>query len=153
MAGDGTGRRQALHRPILNFDSLSSDRRFVAVTAVVPNVSPPPTLILPLDGGPAIQICGGLCQPAWSPDGRYLYLQVASRSDLALNVRTVAIPIPPGETLPRLPPAAVQDSAEWAKVPGVKVIEQTNIAPSPDTSVYAYIKPSIHANLFRIPLR
>jgi WD40 repeat protein len=153
MARDGTGRRKALPGPIINFDSLSSDGRFVAVTAAVPNVTPPPTLALPLDGGPARRICSGLCAPAWSPDGRYLYLQIANQSDLGLNVRTAAIPIPPGDTLPRLPPAAVRDAAIWTKLPGVKVIEQTNIAAGPNPSVYAYIKPSVHANLFRIPLR
>ncbi len=153
MARDGTGRRKALPRPILNFDSVSHDRRFVAASAVVPNVTPPPTLIFPLDGGPAIQICGGLCSPTWSPDGRYLYLKMAQKSDLGVNVRTVAIPIPPGDTLPRLPPQAAQDVTQWAKVPGVKIIEHVNIAPGPTPSVYAYIKPSVHANLFRIVLR
>ena len=153
MAADGTGRRKALAGPILNFYTVSHDRRFVAVTAVVPNVTLPPTLILPLDGGPAIPICNNLCSPAWSPDGRYLYLQISNKSDLTLNIKTAAIPIPPGETVPRLPPAAVQDPAEWVKLAGVKIIEQTNIAPSPTPSVYAYIKPSVHANLFRIPLR
>ena len=82
-----------------------------------------------------------------------MYLQIPDKSDQVVNVRTAAIPIPPGETLPRLPPVAVHDPAEWAKVPGVKIIEQINIAPSPTPSIYAYIKPSVHANLFRIPLR
>jgi serine/threonine protein kinase len=153
IASDGTGRRKALPGRILNFENVSPDRRFVAVTAVVPNVTPPPTLIVPLDGRPAIQICNSLCSPTWSPDGRYLYLQIADKSGQSLNVRTAAIPIPPGETLPRLPPEAVHDPSEWAKVPGVKIVEQTNIAPSPTPSNYAYIKPSVHANLFRIPLR
>ncbi|HTC36595.1 MAG TPA: protein kinase [Bryobacteraceae bacterium] len=153
MARDGTGRRKMLPDSIIDFFNVSPDRRFVSASAAVPNVTPPPTLILPLDGGPAIRICAGLCQPSWSLDGRYLYLQVADKSDLALNVSTVAIPIPKGETLPRLPPAAVQDSVQWAKVPGVKTIEHINIAPSPNPSVFAYIKPSMHANLFRIPLR
>jgi serine/threonine protein kinase len=152
MAADGMGRRKALPGRIIDFDNVSPDGRFIAVSAVVPNVTPPPTLILPLDGGPGVQVCAGLCQPTWSPDGRYLYLQIADKSDLGLNLRTAAIPIPPGETLPQLPPQAVQDATQWAKVPGVKIIKQTNIAPGLDPSTYAYIKPSMHANLFRIPL-
>jgi len=153
MATDGTHPRKLLPGRILNFENLSPDRRFAAVAAVVPNVTPPPILILPLDGRPAIQVCSGLCSPTWSPDGRYLYLQIVDKSRPDVNVRTAAIPIPPGETLPRLPLEAVHDSAEWAKVAGVKIIEHTNIAPSPTPSIYAYIKPSVHANLFRIPLR
>jgi hypothetical protein len=65
---------------------------------------------------------------------------------------TAAIPIPPGKTLPPLPPAAVHHPEEWAKVPGVKIVEHDNVAPGPDPSTYAYVKPSVHANLFRIPL-
>jgi serine/threonine protein kinase len=153
MAADGTNRRKALPGRILNFYHVSPDRRFVAVTAVVPNVTPPPTLIVPLDGEPAIQICNTLCSPNWSPDGRYLYLQIPDQSGQNSNVRTAAIPIPPGETLPRVPPETVRDATEWEKVPGVKILEQIDIAPSSIPSTYAYIKPSMHANLFRVPLR
>ncbi len=153
MAADGTGRRKALPIRILDFHNLSPDRRFVSVTAVTPDVTLPPSLILPLDGRPPIPICNNLCSPAWSPDGLYLYLQIPDKSNATVNVRTVAIPIPPGETLLRLPPAAVHDASEWAKVHGAKIIERINIAPSPNPAVYAYIKPSVHANLYRIPLR
>jgi eukaryotic-like serine/threonine-protein kinase len=153
MADDGTDRRRALPGRILNFENLSPDRHFVSVNAVVPNVTLPPTLILPLDGSQAIPICNNSCSPTWSPDGRYLYLQIPDKSGQNLNARTVAIPIPAGASLPRLPPEAVRDPAVWAKVPGVKIVEHTNIAPSLTPSTYAYIKPSVHANLYRIPLR
>jgi len=106
-----------------------------------------------LDGRIAIPICNTRCSPVWSPNERYLYLQIADKSRPDLNVRTAAIPIPPGETLPRVPPEAVYDPTQWVKVPGVKIVEHTNIAPGPTPSIYAYIKPSVHANLFRIPLR
>jgi dipeptidyl aminopeptidase/acylaminoacyl peptidase len=153
MAGDGTNRRKALPGRIINFDNVSPDGRFVAATAVVPNLTLPQLLFLRLDGSKAIPICNTLCSPVWSPDGRYLYLQISDKSDSGLNARTVAIPIPPGEALPRVPPEAVHDPTQWAKVPGVKIIEQINIAPSPTPSTYVYIKPSVHSNLFRIPLR
>ncbi len=153
MAADGTGRRKALPGRLLNFDSVSPDGRFVAASVVVPNEPLPLTLSFPLDGGKATPICDTLCSPAWSPDGRYLYLQLPDKPGQSINARTVAVPIPPGETLPRVPPEAVHDPTQWAKVAGVKIIEQTNIAPSPTPSTYAYIKPSVHSNLFRIPLR
>ncbi len=153
MAGDGTGRRKALPGRILNFDNVSPDGRFVAVNAVVPNITLPPTVIFPLDGTPTVPICSNLCSPTWSPNGRYLYLQIPDKSGQSLNSRTAVIPIPAGETLPRLPLDAVQDPSKWAKITGVKIIEQTNIAPGPTPSTYAYIKPFVHSNLFRIPLR
>jgi serine/threonine protein kinase len=153
MAGDGTGRRKALRDRILNLDNFSPDRRFVAVSAAMPNGNFPLNYILPLDGSTAIAICNNLCLPSWSLDGRYLYLQIPDKSSPSINARTAAVPIPPGQSLPPIPPAAVDDPTEWAKVPGVKIIEDTYIAPGPNPATYAYIKPSVHANLFRIPLR
>jgi hypothetical protein len=63
MASDGTGRRKALPARILDFNNFSPDRRFVAVSAVMPNVTLPLTYILPLDGSPAIPICNNDCLP------------------------------------------------------------------------------------------
>ncbi len=153
MARDGTGRRKALPVRVLDFDNFSPDRRFVAVAAVPPNGTLPLTLILPLDGSAAIPICSNLCGPTWSPDGRYLYLGIPDKSGQNSNARTAVVPIPPGQSLPSIPPAAVDDPTQWATVRGAKIIADTYISPGPDPSTYAYIKPSVHANLFRIPLR
>ena len=153
LANDGTGPRKALPSPILNFDNVSPDGRFIVASIEVPDVTPPPTRVLPLDGGPAMPFCGPLCTPVWSPDGRYLSLQIADKSGQNNNARTAFIPLSPGKTLPRLTPALVHNPAGWAKMPGVKVVEGINIAPGPDPSTYAYVKPSVHANLYRIPLR
>jgi eukaryotic-like serine/threonine-protein kinase len=153
IKGDGTGLRKALPGPILNFDVVSPDGRFIVADAEVPNVTPPPELFFPLDGGPGIQICHSLCQPAWSPDRRYLYLQIPDETGQNRNARTVSIPLPPGKSLPRLTPDLVHNPAAWAKLPGVKVVDGTGIAPGSNPSTYAYIKPSVHANLFRVPLR
>ncbi len=99
MARDGTGRRKALPVRILDFDNFSPDRRFVAVAAVPPNAKLPFTLILPLDGSAAIPVCNNLCLPTWSPDGRYLYLQIPDKSGQNSNARTAVVPIPPGQQL------------------------------------------------------
>ena len=153
MNSDGTNRRKALPGRILNFEHYSPDRRFVVVEVVVPDMTLPLTVILPLDGGPPTPVCNDLCEPRWSPDGRYLYLEIPDKSGQNLNARTAAIPVPAGETWPRILPEAVHDPAQWVNVAGVKFIENTNIAPGPDPSIYAYIKPVVHANLYRIPLQ
>ncbi|HLX84315.1 MAG TPA: hypothetical protein VKR59_10480 [Terriglobales bacterium] len=41
---------------------------------------------------------------------------------------------------------------ELAAIPGVRVIDQPFITPSPDTSVYAFSKETVHRNLYRVPL-
>ena len=152
---DGTGLRKFFPDRILGVHDISPDRRFIITDAVVPgdpNLTNPPTLAVPLDGGPVQRICYGLCTATWSPDGRYFYVQFALASRDNPVGRTAAIPIPSGKTLPPLPPAAIQQPAEWAKIPGVKIVEHDNIVPGISPSTYAYVKPSVHANLFRIPL-
>jgi hypothetical protein len=66
--------------------------------------------------------------------------------------RTLAIPVPPGETFPPWPAAGVHPGADGLAIPGTRVVNQANIAPGLG-STYAYVKPTVHANLFRIPLR
>jgi eukaryotic-like serine/threonine-protein kinase len=153
VSNDGSGLRKALPNPILEFDTVSPDGRFVIASMEVPGVTPPPTRLLPLDGTPPIPFCDDLCFPLWSPDGRYLSLQIADKSRQNDNARTAVIPLAPGKFLPRLTPELIHTPAAWAKMPGVKVVDGTNIALSLSSSTYAYVKPSVHANLFRVPLR
>jgi Tol biopolymer transport system component len=153
LADDGIGLRKALPGPILNFDNVSPDGRFIVAGIEDPHMTPPPTRLLPLHGGAAMPLCDLLCTPIWSPDGRYLSLQIPDESNQNVNARTAIIPLPPGKVVPRLTPELIHEVSRWAKMPGVKVVDGIGIAPGPNPSSYAYIKPSVHANLFRIPLR
>jgi eukaryotic-like serine/threonine-protein kinase len=152
MSRDGSGRRKVFPDPTIDINGVSPDRRLISLA--VGNTSAVPVgVVYSLDGHSAQQICDFPCPVAWSPDGRYVYIEIVSASRENPLGRTAAIPVPPGKSLPPIPPAAVHDPAEWAKVPGVKIVEHDNISPGPNPSTYAYIKPSVHANLFRIPLR
>jgi len=151
MSRDGSGRRKMFPDPVLDINGMSPDRRLISLGLA----GPTPEFhgaVYSLDGGAPQRICDGYCSAAWSPDGRYFYVEIANTSRDNPIGRTAAIPIPPGKTLPQLPPAAVHQPVEWAKVPGVKIVEHDKIAPGPNPSTYAYVKPSVHANLFRIPL-
>ncbi|MBV9771808.1 MAG: hypothetical protein JOZ32_19715 [Bryobacterales bacterium] len=153
---DGTGQRKALPERILEVENISPDRRFIIVGSAIlgpAGTDDPSRYVVPLDGGLARQICDSDCSATWSPDGRYFYVEIAQASRENPAGKTVAIRVPPGQTLPPFPPEAVRRPAEWTKVPGVKIVEHDNIAPGLDPSTYAYIKPAVHANLFRIPLR
>ncbi|HUA18488.1 MAG TPA: hypothetical protein VMB25_07065, partial [Bryobacteraceae bacterium] len=155
MQRDGTGRRKAFPDRIVEITAISADRHLIDVGAILPGPPSPatrPEIAVPLAGGAPRPICDCAGGIAWSPNGRYLYIQIASAARGSPG-KTVAIPVPPGQTLPPLPASAVRDRAAWAKVPGVKIVDHDNIAPGLDPSTYAYIKTSIHANLFRIPLR
>ena len=120
---------------------------------VRPSTATRPELAVPLDGGAPRPICDCAGGIAWAPNGRYLYVQIAAATSGGSPGKTVAIPVPPGQTLPPLPENAVHNPAEWAKVPGVKIVNHDGIAPGPDPSTYAYCEITGHANLYRIPLR
>jgi len=148
---DGLKRRKVLSVPVLDLDGISPDRRFLSLNVANP-ASEPYAVIYSLDGGSLHRFNSGYFTPSWSPDGRYIYMEIAPASRENPAGKTAAIPIPSGRALPPIPPAAIQNRAEWAHVPGVKIVDHDQISPGPNPSTYAYIKPSVHANLYRIPL-
>lgn len=154
MARDGTAWRRLYPNPIFDIHSLSPDRRFAIVGGnfPTPKTTLPATIAVPLDGrGPAREICESYCVTAESPAGNYFYIEIAPVSRDNPNGKTVAIPLPRGGSWPELPMAGRPESL--LKIPGSKIVEHSPFAPGPDPSIYAYIKPATHANLFRIPLR
>ena len=156
MQRDGTGRRKAFPDQIVEINGISADRRYIEVGGILPgppSLASRPELAVPLDGGVPRPICYCLGRIAWSPNGRYLYVQIAPATSAGDPGKTAAIPVPPGQTLPRLPENAVHNPSEWAKVLGVKIVNHGRIAPGPDPSTYAYVNSAGHANLYRIPIR
>jgi hypothetical protein len=152
MSRDGSGRRKVFPDPTIDINGMSPDRRLISL-AVGNTTAVPVGVVYSLEGHSAQQICDFPCQVAWSPDGRYVYIEIVPASRENPLGRTAAITVPPGESFPSIPSAEVYHEEEWAKIPGAKIVEHANISPGPDPSTYAYIKPSVHANLFRIPLR
>ena len=69
-------------------------------------------------------------------------------------LQTLVIPIPAGTTLPDFSAQVIVDPGQWVKMPGVTTIERRGLGISPglDPSTYAYIQPTIHANLYRVPI-
>jgi eukaryotic-like serine/threonine-protein kinase len=152
---DGTGERKAVSAPISDVREISPDRHMVIVIGAAAGIQYSKAgalLAVPLDDRPARPVHDSWGFARWSPNGRYFYVEMipASRDSPG---RTAAIPVPPGKTLPPFPADAVHNLAAWANIPGVKIVEHASIAPGPDPSIYAYVKSSVHANLFRIPLR
>jgi hypothetical protein len=88
----------------------------------------------------------------WSLDGKALYL-VVQQSSLTDPGKTRVVSLQPGEMLPKLPPSGMRALDEPELFPGSYLIDASAISPGPDPSVYAYVKTTIHRNLFRIPLR
>jgi Tol biopolymer transport system component len=152
MGRDGSGRAKVLPSPILDFHGISPDRRFVILGLPYQpdNPSRGHDIAFPLDGGPTRNLCDG-CQISWSPDGKYLYLRIVQESQANSAGRTLVIPVTAAETFMQWPARGVQSLKDGLAIPGARVVNQSRIGPGLG-STYAYVKPTGHANLFRIPL-
>jgi DNA-binding winged helix-turn-helix (wHTH) protein/Tol biopolymer transport system component len=145
MNRDGSGRVKLRPDPVFNVMSISSDRLWFAALAPVKDAqSRFAEVAIPIQGGSTKRICSGFCIARWAPDGRYLY--VSEHGSASHPTKTVAIPVPPGKTLPELPSSGIR------ALSGGAVIEHSTIAPGPTPSTYAYVKTTMHRNLFRIPI-
>ena len=71
-------------------------------------------LAVPLDDSPARPVLDSWGFATWSPNGRYFYVEMvpASRDNPG---RTVAIPVPPGKTLPPLPEDEVHNPGAYGR--------------------------------------
>jgi len=147
---DGSDRSKVVAYPIAGLGAVSPDRRWVV--AYVPVANGTPAMAIPTGGGSSRRICSGSGRAEWAPDGRFLYVAVVPSSRTSAG-KTVAIPVPPGESLPNLPASGIRGLDDAAAFPGSRVIEAWHISPGPDPSVFAYVKTTVHRNLFRIPLR
>ena len=152
MARDGSGRAKIFPSPILDLYNVSPDRRLAILGLPYRPDGPSQdhTVAFPLEGGPTWNLCS--CEAHnWSPDGRYLYLGIALPSQAKPAGQTLVIPVPPGGTFARWPARGIQSLKDGLAVPGARVINQSRIGPGLG-STYAYVKPTGHSNLFRIPL-
>jgi hypothetical protein len=109
------------------------------------------TYAVPVAGGAAQRICSG-CAVTWAPDGSFLHLPVQNPS-LTEPGKTRVVPLPRGEMLPRLPPLGMRRQDEPTLFPDSYLIDRHGVSPSPEPTTYAYVKTTMHRNLFRISLR
>ncbi len=87
----------------------------------------------------------------WAPDRKFFYVSVQATSQKDRG-KSVAIPVPSGETLPVLPDKGILSLADGMALPGARLVDEGDISPGSDPSTFAYVKTSVHRNLFRIPL-
>jgi DNA-binding winged helix-turn-helix (wHTH) protein/Tol biopolymer transport system component len=150
MDRHGSGRSNVVPYPIGDILSMSPDRRWITTAGTIPGVGGG-TFAVPLAGGAPQRICSG-CPVTWSLDGKSLYLFVR-KSSLADPGKTRVVPLPPGQMLPKLPPRGMTALDDPEAFPGSYLLDAYGISPSPDPSVYASVKTTMHRNLFRIRLQ
>jgi eukaryotic-like serine/threonine-protein kinase len=151
MERDGSARSRVVPYAIGNILFMSTDRRWLTMVGSMPGAVG--TFAVPLGGGVPQRLCSG-CPVMWAPDGRFLYVPVQKPSLTDRDPgKTRVIPLPPGEMLPKLPPSRMSFLDDPNPLPGSYLIDGHGLAPSSDPAVYAYVKTTMHRNLFRIPLR
>jgi serine/threonine protein kinase len=144
----GFDRSKAVPYPVGNIFYMSPDRRWITTSTTMDGLGG--TYAVPLSDGSAPQRVSS-STVMWAPDGKFLYVEVQT-SSLNEPRQMRVIPLPPGKMLPKLPPRGMRSVDDPNLFPGSYLIDRATISPSPDPSVYAYVKTTMHRNLFRIPL-
>lgn len=151
MNRDGSNRSKVVPYPVIDVQGVSPARRWVM--ADIPNApgGGPGEVAIPMDGAPPRRICAGYCVATWSTSGKFIFvaLQPSSRTRPG---RTLAIPVGPGETLPELPPGGIPARADPSLVKGSWLIPRSGLVPGGDPSHFAFVKATVHRNLYRISL-
>ena len=142
---DGSGRSKLLPDPVLAILGISPDRRWLITD------SSAAIMATPVRGGSPRPICVGWCSADWAPDGKFFYIGLPPNSGRPA-AKTLAIPVPTGETLPRLPSSGIRGPQDARAIPGTRLLDGWFIAPGPDPSTFAYVKTTMHRNLYRIPV-
>ena len=64
---------------------------------------------------------------------------------------TYIVPLPSGQTFPKLPPMGVASKEDAAALPGAKFVDSF-VLPGDDEEIYAFSRTTVHRNLFQIPV-
>jgi hypothetical protein len=141
---DGSQLERVMNDPIAEKLSVSPSGEWVIVGAPSREKTDAPGMVaISLRSGARRIICRDYCPSAWSSDGSIFYV--------GLGEKTLAIPLPPGQSLPDLPDGGIT-AAQPPALRGQRVIDHDFISPGPDASTYAFVKTDVRQNLFRIPL-
>jgi serine/threonine protein kinase/Tol biopolymer transport system component len=153
---DGSGLRKVSPMPMLVPSGVSPDGQWIAavegpspetrnVLMVHPAAGGSPKVICKCYGAP--NVTNGPIPPPmrWTPDGKFLYLK--------FGAALYSIPLPAGQTLPRVPASGFESKEAVAALPGARLIsEQEWVFPGPNPSIYAFMKVATHRNIYRIPV-
>jgi hypothetical protein len=145
---DGSERSKLFPYPISAFLTISPDRQWVAADVPLPNDDA--IRAIPIRGGSSRRICTW-CSADWAPDGKFFYIGLAPNSRTPSS-KTLAIPVAAGETFPKLPTSGIRGLEDAKAITGTRLLDGWFISPGPDPSIFAYVKTTMHRNLYRIPV-
>jgi len=90
----------------------------------------------------------GITPPAvsWSPDGKFLYLNLRAASQIYV------VPLQPGRNLPPLPASGIRSLEDAAALPGKRAILESRAFVGANPSIYAFPRIATQRNIYRIPV-
>jgi hypothetical protein len=155
---DGSGLRKAIDYPVIETRGTSRDGQWLVVYArYAPSGEEQmaATMAFPLGGGSGFPVCGptGTNPVKWSADGKLLFLSLSTSSYSGTVGKSYIIPLPSGRAWPDVPPGGFKSDAELAKLPGVRAVDASDVVPGSSPEIYAFSRPTIQHNLYRIPIR
>jgi Tol biopolymer transport system component len=148
---DGTGLRKVLDQPIARLVGVSRDGRWLLVKR--PRKEGPNYAALSLVNGSSIPILSSESEVdlRWSPDGRLFFISLPTAA-LAGSGHTYVVPLPNGQTFPRIPPGGFASEREIARLPGARLINAYDTSVGQSSDLYAFARETVQRNLFRVPL-
>jgi hypothetical protein len=153
MNPDGHGRSKVISYPIHEIQAVSPGRKWLVALVILPKgrANVPRAMAIPLEGGELRSLCHSYCLTSWASSGRFLYLSVAADTQTKPG-RSLALPLGPGETLPPLPAEGILPDAEASVVPGAQSVNHQQVVGGKDPEHYAYVKTTVHRNLYRVSI-
>jgi Tol biopolymer transport system component len=148
MKQDGSEFSRLLPYPVSAFLAISPDRSWIVADVPLPDDDS--IRAIPVRGGSSRRICTW-CSADWAPDGKFFYIGLAPNSRTNRS-KTLAIPVRAGETFPQLPSSGIRGPEDAKYIPGAHLLDGWFISPGPEPSVFAYVKTTMHRNLYRIPV-
>jgi DNA-binding winged helix-turn-helix (wHTH) protein/Tol biopolymer transport system component len=160
MAIDGSRRRKIIDAPIIEIKGMSPDRKLVLVAKPVDEVLSIAVFAVSLRDSSMTRICPAQCVARWNPDGSRFYVQPLLQGGVDAG-KAVSMPVPTGESIPRLPDAGVRSASDAAALPGSTILDFSAydparfaafVTPGPSKDTFAFTRTVSHRNLFQLNL-
>ena len=146
---DGSGAKKVWDQPILEFQGLSPDGKWVLLTVNAGKKDEPETSLVAqrVEDGKRVQICSEFCLAMWDLSGKYLCVIAQAGK----TIDTYFLTLEEGKGVPKLPEGGFMKNEE------LFAGKKAGVVPGPvdsaiATGIYSYTKVSVRRNLYRIPV-
>ena len=163
MDEDGGNQRRVSDEPVLYLFSVSPNAGWAAFSAAVGHGEETTQLrALPLHGGKSILLCD-VCVAGFGParvntapvtfsqDGRWLYFSLQYAGSGSKSSKTAALPLRFSVPFNLVTNGHITE-ADLVSRFGARILEQKDVFPANDPSVYVFSKSSAQTNIYRVIL-